>query len=145
MRLSDPSFASLAADMLALYALIAAAILYITFAAASIYRQGVPGPWYTNLSSLPLKYQEFNRNRRLWIHSLHQRYGPTVRLSPTEVSFSSIDGVKEIYQSSGSGYEKTEFYDLFQQYNHRTMFTMLDRHEVSLKVFATRGHELMRL
>lgn len=118
--------------MLALYALIAAAILYVVYTTTSVYFQGVPGPWYTNISSLPLKYQEFARNRRLWIHSLHQRYGPTVRLSPTEVSFANADGMKEIYQSTGSGYEKTEFYDLFQQYGYRTMFTMLGRHEVGL-------------
>lgn len=120
--------------MLALYALIATAILYTIYTATSIYCQGVPGPWYTNVTSLPLKYQEFARNRRLWIHSLHQRYGPTVRLSPNEVSFASADGMKEIYQSVGSGYEKTEFYDLFQQYGNRTMFTMLGRHEVGLTV-----------
>ena len=116
--------------MFALYALPAVAILYVAYAVISVYRQGVPGPWYTNVTSLPLKYQEFSRNRRLWIHSLHQRYGPTVRLAPNEVSFASHEGMKEIYQSSGSGYEKTEFYDLFMQYGHRTMFTMPDRHEV---------------
>ncbi|KIV90665.1 hypothetical protein PV10_05297 [Exophiala mesophila] len=92
-------------------------------------RTKVPGPWYNNFTSMVLKYHEFSKNRRLWIHHLHRRYGPVVRLSPNEVSFANLDGMKEIYQSGGSGYDKTEFYDLFKQYNNRTMFSTLNRHD----------------
>ncbi|PSK34958.1 hypothetical protein B9Z65_1541 [Elsinoe australis] len=48
--------------------------------------------------------------------------------------------MKEIYQSGGSGYEKTEFYDMFKQYNYRTMFSMLGReeHAQRKKLFAER-------
>jgi hypothetical protein len=31
--------------------------------------------------------------------------------------------VKEIYQSGGSGYDRTELYDLFMQFNTRTLFS----------------------
>lgn len=79
----------------------------------------VPGPWHTKLTSLALKYHELSGSRRLWIHKLHEQYGPVVRLSPNEVSFNNVEGIKEIYQSGGSGYEKTEFYDLFTQFGHR--------------------------
>lgn len=105
-------------------------LLYISLTTYRSWRTQVPGPWYTNLTSFVLKYHELTRNRRLWIHGLHQQYGPVVRLAPNEVSFSNLEGMKEIYQSGGSGYEKTEFYDLFKQYDHRTMFTTLGRHEV---------------
>lgn len=105
--------------MIALYILSLAGVISLLFRALQVYRIAVPGPWYTNLTSLVLKYHEFNRNRRLWIHELHKLYGPVVRLSPNEVSFANLDGIKEIYQSGGSGYDKTEFYDLFKQYNHR--------------------------
>lgn len=87
----------------------------------------VPGPWFTRFTSLPLKWAELNANRTLWIHSLHKRYGPTVRLAPNEVSFASAAAVKEIYCSGGSGYDKTEFYDLFTVYGRRTMFSTLDK------------------
>jgi hypothetical protein len=42
-----------------------------------------------------------------------------VRLGPKEVSFTSTEAVKEIYTSGGSGYDKTEFYNLFKQFNTR--------------------------
>jgi hypothetical protein len=76
----------------------------------------VPGPWYTKLSSLIIKYHEFTANRRVFVHELHKTYGPVVRLAPSEVSFTSLEAVKEIYASAGSGYDKTEYYDLFRQY-----------------------------
>lgn len=76
----------------------------------------IPGPWYTRFTSLWLKYQEFTANRRESIHALHKRYGPVVRLGPNEVSFTSLDAIKEIYASGGSGYDKTEFYSLFKQF-----------------------------
>lgn len=89
----------------------------------------VPGPWYTLFTSLPLKWHEFNANRTRHIHALHQRYGPVVRIAPREVAFSSAAAVKEIYCSGGSGYDKTEFYDLFTVYGRRTMFSTLNKED----------------
>lgn len=93
--------------------------------------RNIPGPWHTSYTSLALKWQELHANRTTWVHELHILYGPAVRLGPNEVSFSSYDAVKEIYCSGGSGYDKTEFYDLFKVYGRRTMFTTLDRENVS--------------
>ncbi|PLB47344.1 cytochrome P450 monooxygenase [Aspergillus steynii IBT 23096] len=126
--------------MLALYLLSLLAVLSLFFRTLRVHRTAVPGPWYTKLTSLVLKYHEFTRNRRLWIHNLHKAYGTVVRLAPNEVSFSNLDGVKEIYQSGGSGYDKTEFYGLFRQYNHRTMFSTLNKHDHSQRrrLFADR-------
>jgi hypothetical protein len=76
----------------------------------------VPGPWYLKLTSLFLKYHEFTANRRVFVHELHKTYGPAVHLAPNEISFTSLEAVKEIYASGGSGYDKTEYYDLFQQF-----------------------------
>ncbi|KAI1619855.1 putative cytochrome P450 [Exophiala viscosa] len=87
----------------------------------------LPGPWYTALTSLVLNYHEFTHGRTLYIHRLHQKYGPVVRLAPNEVSFSTADAVKEIYMSGGSGYDKTEFYSLFTQFRTRTLFSTLPR------------------
>lgn len=79
----------------------------------------IPGPWYTNFTSLWIKYKEFTSNRRESIHNLHRSYGPVVRLGPNEVSFTSLDAIKEIYASGGSGYDKTELYSLFKQFKTR--------------------------
>ncbi|KAH9438148.1 hypothetical protein MCOR02_001787 [Pyricularia oryzae] len=87
----------------------------------------VPGPWYSLFTGAGLKYNELQGQRTRYIHKLHLKYGPTVRLSPSEASFTGPDAVREIYGSGGSGYEKTEFYDIFTVYGRRTMFSTLDR------------------
>ncbi|KAL1874246.1 hypothetical protein Daus18300_003610 [Diaporthe australafricana] len=89
----------------------------------------VPGPWYALFTSLPLKWHEFNANRTRHIQALHMRYGPAVRIAPGEVAFSSAAAVKEIYCSGGSGYDKTEFYNLFTVYGRRTMFSTLNKED----------------
>lgn len=87
----------------------------------------LPGPWYSKFTSLVLKWHELHANRTKFIHKLHLRYGPVVRLGPNEASFTSAAAVKEIYGSGGSGYDKTEFYNLFTIYGKRTMFSTLDK------------------
>lgn len=77
----------------------------------------IPGPRYTAVSGLWLMYNEFSGNRRQWLHGLHIRHGPVVRIAPNEVSFANRDAVKEIYISGGSGYDKTSFYSLFKNFN----------------------------
>ncbi|CAI7672494.1 unnamed protein product [Penicillium manginii] len=121
--------------MYTLYLLVIACIVYLSSATLQAIKTKVPGPWYTNLTSFVLKYYEFQGKRRVWIHSLHERYGPVVRLAPNEVAFANLEGMKEIYQSGGSGYDKTEFYDLFKQYGRRTD---VKQHSQRRKLFAER-------
>ncbi|RSL39347.1 hypothetical protein CEP53_014123 [Fusarium sp. AF-6] len=87
----------------------------------------VPGPVVSNFTSLVLKWNELSANRTMYLHDLHKKYGPVVRVAPNEVSFTSAAALKEIYGSGGSGYDKTEFYDLFQVYGKRTMFSTLNK------------------
>jgi hypothetical protein len=79
----------------------------------------IPGPALAKYTSWILKWHEFRANRTRYIHSLHLLYGPVVRIAPNEVAFTSQAALKEIYCSSGSGYDKTEFYDLFKVYGRR--------------------------
>lgn len=110
MLILSPSFVFGAAVLL----LIAHLIIRLSSATAK-----VPGPVISNFTSLLLKWHELNANRTVYIHELHKKYGPVVRVGPNEVSFTSIAALKEIYGSGGSGYDKTEFYDLFQVYGRR--------------------------
>ncbi len=82
----------------------------------------IPGPWYTKFTSLVLKWHELRAERTKYIHSLHLQYGTVVRIAPNEVAFASAAAVKEIYCSGGSGYDKTEFYDLFKVYGRRCVY-----------------------
>ena len=49
-------------------------------------------------------------NRTRTIHSLHQKYGPVLRIGPNEVSFTSPSVVKEIY-GQGTPYMKAPWYE----------------------------------
>ncbi|KAF4556275.1 Cytochrome P450-like protein 44 [Elsinoe fawcettii] len=91
----------------------------------------IPGPWHTHLSSLRLKYAIITGTRTDWIHSLHQTYGPFVRISPTETAVSDPQATKEIHRIGG-GYVKAGMYE-----NMRTgapdgpqgVFTMVNSRE----------------
>ncbi|KAL2752781.1 hypothetical protein ACRALDRAFT_2141136 [Sodiomyces alcalophilus JCM 7366] len=115
------------------------ALVYLGRCLASPLRN-VRGPWYAAFTVLILRWHELRANRTRYVHSLHTRYGPVVRLGPAEVSFTSCDAVKEIYCSRGSGYDKTEFYDLFRVFGRRTMFSTLNKDEArpALQIFADR-------
>ena len=88
----------------------------------------IPGPKLAALTQWWIIYHEFNGDRTVTIHTLHQKYGPVVRISPTEVSFTSPEGVREIY-GAGSTFPKSHFYDLFMYYGERNMFTTLTKKE----------------
>ncbi|KAI1426004.1 cytochrome P450 3A13 [Xylaria sp. FL1777] len=91
--------------------------------------RALPGPKISLFTSLVLKFHEFRALRTRYVHNLHLQYGPIVRIAPNEASFASLEGIKEIYGSGGSGYDKTEFYDLFKAYGRRTMFTTLNKED----------------
>ncbi|KAL4892493.1 cytochrome P450 [Aspergillus ambiguus] len=109
------------------YAVILVALMFLSRALSSPIAK-VPGPWYTLFTGLIIKYHEFTATRRVFIHELHKQYGPVVRIAPNEVSFASLDAIREIYASGGSGYDKTEYYDLFRQFGIKTMFSTLEKH-----------------
>ncbi|KAI0024972.1 cytochrome P450 3A13 [Xylariomycetidae sp. FL0641] len=89
----------------------------------------LPGPRVSLFTSCLLKYHEFRAHRTRYVHSLHLKYGPVVRIAPNEVSFTSQEAIKEIYASGGSGYDKTEFYNLFTVFGRRTMFSTLNKED----------------
>ncbi|KAG5928127.1 hypothetical protein E4U42_001237 [Claviceps africana] len=107
---------------LSAYIAVAASLLLtgmrVTRALASPLRK-IPGPTISLCTSLLLKWNELNASRTLYIHYLHEKYGPVVRIAPNEVSFTSWAALKEIYCSGGSGYDKSHFYDLFKIYGTR--------------------------
>jgi hypothetical protein len=88
----------------------------------------IPGPKIAALTQWWMIYHEFNGDRTVTIHKLHEKYGPVVRVSPTEVSFTNPEGVKDIY-GAGSQFPKSHFYDLFMYYGERNMFTTLTKKE----------------
>jgi hypothetical protein len=76
----------------------------------------LPGPRLSLLTPWQLRYHELRGKRTQYVHLMHQKYGNAVRVAPNEVVFSSLGAMKEIYLSKGSGFDKTNFYDLFSQF-----------------------------
>lgn len=88
----------------------------------------LPGPWYTRFTHYRLKRAVVTGQRIFYIHSLHERYGPIVRLSPTEVGVADLDAFKEIHKI-GTKYMKSEWYLRLANFPKAGVFTMLDPRE----------------
>ncbi|KAI1656562.1 putative cytochrome P450 [Daldinia decipiens] len=72
----------------------------------------IPGPWYTLWTETILKYKVVTGQRPQWVHSLHEKYGTVVRISPKEVSIQDQNAVQQIYQVKGE-FLKSPFYEIF--------------------------------
>ncbi|RAO70267.1 uncharacterized protein BHQ10_006279 [Talaromyces amestolkiae] len=84
--------------------------------------QKVSGPKAYAITKWRLALDDYNGVRTRSIHSLHQKYGTAVRISPNEVSFSSLSALRTIY-GAGSGFERTSFYRMFDVYGRQNLFT----------------------
>jgi Cytochrome P450 len=85
----------------------------------------IPGPKLYAITKWRLALDEWLGNRSLKISNLHKQYGPVVRISPSEVSFNSLSSMKTIY-GAGSYFERTSFYDMFDVYGIKNLFTFHD-------------------
>ena len=82
----------------------------------------VPGPKLFALTRWRLAYEDYKGIRSSTVNELHKLYGPVVRVGPNEVSFNSLSALRTIY-GAGSGFEKTLYYDFFDVYGRKNMFT----------------------
>ncbi|GAB1319806.1 Apoptosis-inducing factor 1 [Madurella fahalii] len=69
----------------------------------------VPGPRLAALSNIWQGIHVRNGRAPQLARTLHERYGPIVRVGPSEVWLNSPEAFKRIY-SAGNGYEKSAFY-----------------------------------
>ncbi|KAG7449472.1 cytochrome P450 [Guyanagaster necrorhizus] len=71
-----------------------------------------PGPFLAKFSYLWLVCTGWTLRRSQILHEMHRKYGPVVRISPSELSFCSPSAFSAIY-SRGSCVTKSNFYDAF--------------------------------
>ncbi|KAK7980183.1 hypothetical protein PG989_012640 [Apiospora arundinis] len=71
---------------------------------------GIPGPWYTRFTRVVLKFYILAGREMYYIHDLHQRYGPVVRISPTETAVTDLAAFNQIHRV-GSTFIKGPWYD----------------------------------
>ncbi|PYH44031.1 cytochrome P450 [Aspergillus saccharolyticus JOP 1030-1] len=69
----------------------------------------IPGPTSTRWTSFLLCYYSLRGEVAQYVHSLHCKYGPVVRVSPDEVDICDTSAVKEIHRT-GNGYLKSQWY-----------------------------------
>jgi hypothetical protein len=82
----------------------------------------VPGPTSFAVTKWRLAYEDWRGRRTRTIAQLHSKYGPAVRIGPTEVSFNSLGALKTIY-GPGSRFGRTAFYRMFDVYGEQNLFT----------------------
>ncbi|OAA63408.1 Cytochrome P450 [Niveomyces insectorum RCEF 264] len=106
----------------------------------------VKGPFLASLTPF-WKLQKFNQgNFHETILALHQKYGPVVRIGPTEVIISDKVAVKEIYSTvQGRDFLKTDYYDAFTAFRP-TIFGQRDPHlHAQRKRIVSHGYSMSAL
>ncbi|KAF4211746.1 hypothetical protein CNMCM8980_001818 [Aspergillus fumigatiaffinis] len=72
-----------------------------------------------------LTYHWLIGNKAKYVHSLHEKYGPVIRVSPNQVDISSHAMAKEIH-SIGSTFVKSQFYRHLTRYDVQNLFNTSD-------------------
>ncbi|CRG91768.1 putative sterigmatocystin biosynthesis P450 monooxygenase STCB [Talaromyces islandicus] len=72
----------------------------------------IPGPWLSKWTGALTTYYWFIGQRAQYVDSLHRRYGPIVRVSPTEVAINDITAIKQIHKVGGPFMKSNWYYDL---------------------------------
>ncbi|KAK9358283.1 cytochrome P450 [Lipomyces starkeyi] len=84
----------------------------------------IPGPAITAFTDVWILINTYFERRNRYIHKLHQKYGPLVRLSPYEVSVSDPGSIKHIYINN---FDKSKFYFLFDNYGVTNAFSAIEK------------------
>ncbi|ORY16932.1 cytochrome P450 [Clohesyomyces aquaticus] len=94
-------------------ALVVVRLLYsITYRAFFHPLRSAPGPWFNKLSELPAAFNLVCGRQHIYYRSLHEKYGPVVRVSPGELSFVSVEAREAIYglRKNGFNMEKSPIF-----------------------------------
>ncbi|KAL4984893.1 cytochrome P450 [Aspergillus falconensis] len=85
----------------------------------------LPGPRLTKWTDLLLKYYTVTGQRPRYVHALHQKYGPVVRISPSIVDISDIPACRDIHRIA-SPFLKAPFYKMLVRKDGESIFSTTD-------------------
>lgn len=85
----------------------------------------LPGPWYTKWTSLVKRYHWFFGRQSQYVHALHLKYGPVVRISPDEADICDPKAYKQIY-TAREVFVKPIWYRILTGSVTETMFNTSD-------------------
>ncbi|KAF2118511.1 cytochrome P450 [Lophiotrema nucula] len=103
-------------------------VLRLGYVALTAPTRHLPGPWYTRFTHYRLKRAVISGQRVFYIDELHKKYGPIVRLSPSEVGVSDLGAFKEIHKI-GTKYLKSNWYQKLANFPKLGLFTMIEPRE----------------
>ncbi|KAF2114292.1 cytochrome P450 [Lophiotrema nucula] len=69
----------------------------------------IPGPLISTFTNIPLKIAILRGRRSVYIHALHEQYGPYVRIAPREIAIADFDAFRTIHRI-GSDFNKGPWY-----------------------------------
>nr|POE63170.1 cytodhrome p450 monooxygenase [Quercus suber] len=102
----------------------------------------IPGPLICRLTSLWTYYHSYVGDECRLINKFHEKYGPFVRIAPSEVSISDGGALSPVYSEKG-GFRKAPCYANFDNEGHATIFSALDpaqrapRSKAVVSIFST--------
>ncbi|KAE8391491.1 cytochrome P450 [Aspergillus alliaceus] len=85
----------------------------------------LPGPEISRWTGLPCIIYWFLGQKPNYVHYLHGKYGPIVRVSPEEVDICDIDATKEIHKTGGR-FLKSAFYQTLTPPGTENVFSTTD-------------------
>ncbi|KAJ3770150.1 cytochrome P450 [Lentinula raphanica] len=91
--------------------------------------KNIPGPFLSRYTSIPLAFHSRGGKRHLYVHSLHQKYGPLVLIAPRHISCSHPDAINVVYAQGEHALPKSDFYKAFVVDGTPNLFNTQDRTE----------------
>ncbi|KAF6836509.1 cytochrome p450 [Colletotrichum musicola] len=91
----------------------------------------IPAPhWTCHISPLWILLARKNNYQNRSLYRAHIKLGPVIRIGPNELSIDGYDALKTVYQG---GFEKDQWYSIFDNYGVSCIFSTLDSKAHSLR------------
>ncbi|PWY94044.1 cytochrome P450 [Aspergillus sclerotioniger CBS 115572] len=101
--------------------------IFLFYILTIVYREqrnslsSVPGPFLCKWTDIVVRCHSVIGNRPRYVHLLHQKYGPVVRVGPDAVDVAEIASAREIHRIGG-GYLKSPRYRLLKHEDAESLF-----------------------
>lgn len=95
----------------------------------------IPGPWWYAATPFPRLWLYFSGREPWCVKEMHERYGPVVRLAPTEVSFIDEQAWKDIYGYKATTHKDETFYPFSPSTKHSLILAGDESHHRMRKMF----------
>ncbi|CAG8893492.1 unnamed protein product [Penicillium egyptiacum] len=109
-----------------LICILGAALLSVIYRRLTNPLSHIPGPEISKWTEAIYTYNWLKGRTPMYVHQLHEKHGPIVRISPDQVDICDVDAVKEIHKTN-SRFAKTAFYRKLALGNVPTTFSTTDR------------------